>query len=232
MKTTQFRKDVVTLKSFIASYISATVLVGICSIALQNFALLLLLQAVFVAGFLVVYSKALNAIAKILSAIIMIVIVVTLFVNSNKPEENYSDLPVQQEQTQDDKQDESQEEEKQEETDQSDQTTTVANNTKKSSYQRKPTTTKYYGTDPQNVKDKVSISYGGGTSTHNSMSEGVVNPPVGGNVSNMQGQSVKPNDPINTDGKDVTEENEGVVSVGGGATEEEQNEANGSSRQY
>ena len=231
MNKTQFRKDVVTVKSFLASYISATILVGICSIALPNFALLLLLQVVFVAGFLVVYSKALNAIAKILSYIIMIVIVVTLFVNSNKPEENYSDLPVQQEQTQDDKQDESQEE-KQEETDQSDQTTTVANNTKKSSYQRKPTTTKYYGTDPQNVKDKVSISYGGGTSTHNSMSEGVVNPPVGGNVSNMQGQSVKPNDPINTDGKDVTEENEGVISVGGGATEEEQNEANGSSRQY
>ena len=231
MNKTQFRKDVVTVKSFLASYISATILVGICSIALPNFALLLLLQVVFVAGFLVVYSKALNAIAKILSAIIMIVIVVTLFVNSNKPEENYSDLPVQQEQTQDDKQDESQEE-KQEETDQSDQTTTVANNTKKSSYQRKPTTTKYYGTDPQNVKDKVSISYGGGTSTHNSMSEGVVNPPVGGNVSNMQGQSVKPNDPINTDGKDVTEENEGVISVGGGATEEEQNDANGTSRQY
>ena len=82
---------------------------------MPNFALLLLLQVVFVAGFLVVYSKALNAIAKILSAIIMIVIVVTLFVNSNKPEENYADLPVQQEQTQDDKQDESQAEEKQEE---------------------------------------------------------------------------------------------------------------------
>lgn len=231
MNKTQFRKDVVTVKSFLASYISATILVGICSIALPNFALLLLLQVVFVAGFLVVYSKALNAIAKILSSIIMIVIVVTLFVNSNKPEENYADLPVQQEQTQDDKQDESQEEEKQEENDQADQTTTVANSTKKSSYQRKTSTTKY-GTDPQNVNDKVSISYGGGTSTHNSMSAGVVNPPVGGSVSDMQGESVKPNDPIDTDGKDVTEENDGVISVGGGATEEEQNDANGTSRQY
>ena len=64
------------------------------------------------------------------------------------------------------------------------------------------------------------------------MSAGVVNPPVGGSVSDMQGESVKPNDPIDTDGKDVTEENDGVISVGGGATEEEQNDANGTSRQY
>ena len=108
---------------------------------------------------------------------------------------------------------------------------TEENKNSESSYQRKTSTTKY-GTDPQNVNDKVSISYGDGTSTHNSMSAGVVNPPVGGSVSDMQGESVKPNDPIDTDGKDVNEENDGVISVGGGATEEEQNDANGTSRQY
>lgn len=229
MKTfEEFKQDVVTPKSLLLSFISANVVTFICSAFVSNAVGLLILLQVLLVGFLVIYSKALNFFAKVLAAIIMLVILVTLFVcnknKDNEPEE-YADIPTQQQDVQQDPQEEQPqlEEEKQEDNQAENQTTAVAKTyTTKSSYTRRN-----YGTSPQNVTDKItSVSYGGGTTTHNSMSSGIVAPTVGGNTTDFTGQATQPSDPIDTTGKDVTEENEGVDSVTDTATDEEKNDVN------
>lgn len=216
MKTVQeFWQDLVTTKSLLFSFLSANVVTMICSAFLSNTIVLLLLLQVLFVGFLILYSKALKGFTKIVTAIVMLVILVTLFVcNSKKPEE-YADLPTQQETQQEEPQEEETQQEEKQEEEKTDQTTV----SKTSSYSKPKA-------DPQNVSDTLTITYGGGGSTHNNMTTGSKNETNGGDNSDFTGQSTQPKDPIDTTGKDVVDENEGVDSVTDTATEEEKDEVN------
>ena len=216
MKTVQeFWQDLVTTKSLLFSFLSANVVTMICSAFLSNTIVLLLLLQVLFVGFLILYSKALKGFTKIVTAIVMLVILVTLFVcNSKKPEE-YADLPTQQETQQEEPQEEeTQPEEKQEE--KTDQTTV----SKTSSYSKPKA-------DPQKG-GTLQVSYGGGENTSHDMTSNPQNDNDNdaGNTSDFTGEPTQPKDPIDTTGKDVVDENEGVDSVTDTATEEEKDEVN------
>lgn len=176
----------------------------------------------------------------------MLIVLITLTVcnnNNNKPNEtpkDYTSTNQQQDVTQDQPQqditqdqsqpeeDQNNEEEKQEDNQTINQTTnrTTSKATAKSSYTRKSSSG---GASQIQANEILQVSYGAGAG-QNSNKSGYVNTTVGYDTTNYEGQVTQPNDPIDTNGKDVTEQNEGVDSVADTATDEEKDAVNGTNR--